>query len=211
MTSQTTPREGARAEGARARNMRRTRQRIVEAAMKLHTTVGPARTSVSAIAERAGVQRHTVYAHFPDEASIFRACTGHWLSLNPLPDHERWASVEPFEARVETAIDEVSAYWERTAADLTPVFADAGKVAAMDEAVAFWEGLTDAWVASAVGGHHLRGRRRTRLQAALRHAFAMDTWRTLTAPGGMTRPEAVRLMAGFVREAAAPDPARRSR
>jgi AcrR family transcriptional regulator len=195
-------------EGARARNVRRTRQRIVEAAMGLHTSVGPARTTVSAIAERAGVQRHTVYAHFPDEASIFRACTGHWMSLNPLPDHERWAAIEPFEDRVETAIDEVSAYWERTADDLTPVLADVGKVAAMDEAAAFWAGLTDAWIASAVGGHRLRGRRRTRLETALRHALAMETWRSLTAPGGMTRAEAVRLMSGFVRLAA--EPPRRS-
>jgi AcrR family transcriptional regulator len=190
--------------GARERNRLRTRQRIVEAAVELHTTVGPARTTVMGIAERAGVQRHTVYAHFPDELSIFRACTGHWLSLNPLPDHGRWAAVEPFEARVEAAIDDVSAYWERTAGDLTPVFADVGKVAAMDEAVTFWAGLTGEWIAAAIGGHRLRGRRRARLEAALRHAFAMDTWRSLTAPGGMTRPEAVRLMAGFVRQAAEP-------
>jgi AcrR family transcriptional regulator len=199
MTTETTT-----TEGARARNMRRTRERIVEAAMGLHTSVGPARTSVSAIAERAGVQRHTVYAHFPDEASIFRACTGHWLSLNPSPDHERWAGIEPFETRIAAAIDEVSAYWERTAGDLTPVFADVGKVAALDEARAYWEELTEAWVASAVGGNRLRGRRRARLEAALRHAMAMDTWRSLTAPGGLTRPEAVRLMTGFVRQAAEP-------
>jgi hypothetical protein len=149
-----------------------------------------------------------VYAHFPDEASIFRACTGHWLSLNPLPDHGRWVAIEPFEDRVEVAIDEVSAYWERTADDLTPVLADVGKVAAMEEAVAFWAERTEAWIASAVGGHRLRGRRRARLEAALRHAMAMDTWRSLTAPGGMTRPEAVRLMSGFVRLAA--EPVRRS-
>lgn len=190
--------------GARERNRLRTRRRIVEAAVELHTTVGPARTTVMGIAERAGVQRHTVYAHFPDEVSIFRACTGHWLSLNPLPDHGRWAAIEPFEDRVEAAIGDVSAYWERTAGDLTPVFADVGKVAAMEEAVAFWAGLTGEWIASAIGAHRLRGRRRARLEAALRHAFAMDTWRSLTAPGGMTRPEAVRLMAGFVRQAAEP-------
>jgi AcrR family transcriptional regulator len=191
-------------EGARARNMRRTRARIVEAAMGLHTSVGPARTSVSAIAERAGVQRHTVYAHFPDEASIFRACTGHWLSLNPSPDHARWAAIEPFEARIAAAIDEVFAYWERTAGDLTPVLADVGKVAALEDARAFWEEQTDTWVASAAGAHGLRGRRRARLVTALRHALAMDTWRSLTAPGGLTRPEAVRLMTGFVRQAAEP-------
>jgi AcrR family transcriptional regulator len=190
--------------GARERNRQRTRQRIVDAAIELHTTVGPARTTVMGIAERAGVQRHTVYAHFPDEVSIFRACTGHWLTLNPLPDHDRWTAIAPFEHRVAAAIDDVSAYWERTAGDLTPVFADIGKVAAMEEAVTFWRTLTEAWIASAIGTHRLRGRRRARLEAALRHAFAMDTWRSLTAPGGMTRPEAVRLMAGFVRQAAEP-------
>ena len=172
--------------------------------MELHTTVGPARTTVMGIAERAGVQRHTVYAHFPDEVSIFRACTGHWLSLNPLPDPGRWAAIGPFEDRVEAAIDDVSAFWERTAEELTPVFADVGKVAAMDEAITFWGGVNGEWIAAAVGDHRLRGRRRARLEAALRHAFAMETWRSLTAPGGMTRPEAVRLMAGFVRQAAEP-------
>ena len=199
MTTETTT-----TEGARARNMRRTRERIVEAAMGLHTSVGPARTSVSAIAERAGVQRHTVYAHFPDEASIFRACTGHWLSLNPSPDHERWAEIAPFEARIAAAIDEVWAYWVRTAGDLTTVLADVGKVAALEEARTYWGEVTDAWVASALGGHRARGRRRARLAAALRHALAMETWRSLTAPGGMTRPEAVRLMTGFVLQAAEP-------
>lgn len=190
--------------GARERNRLRTRQRIVEAAVELHTTVGPARTTVLGIAERAGVQRHTVYAHFPDETALFLACFGHWLERNPLPAHGRWAEIEPFDARVAAAIGDVHAYWARTAGDLMPVFADVGKVAAMEDAMAFWNGLTGEWVASAVGGHHLRGRRRARLEAALRHAFAMETWRSLTAPGGMTPPEAVRLMAGFVRQAAEP-------
>ena len=190
--------------GARERNRLRTRQRIVEAAAELHTTVGPARTTVMGIAERAGVQRHTVYAHFPDETAIFRACTAHWLALNPPPEAERWAVIPAFEDRVEAAIDDVYAYWERTAGDLIPVMADAGRVEAMGEAIASWMERMEAWVNSAIGDHRLRGARRTRLRAALRHAFALETWRSLTAPGGMTRPEAVRLMAGFVRQAAEP-------
>ena len=190
--------------GARQRNRLRTRQRIVEAAMELHTTVGPARTTVLGIAERAGVQRHTVYAHFPDEVSIFRACTGHWLSLNPLPDPERWAAIASFDERVEAAIGDVYDYWERTAGDLVTVLADVGRVEAMGEAIAFWHERMEGWVDSAVGDHRLRGARRTRLRAALRHALALETWRSLTAPGGLTRPEAVRLMTGFVRQAAEP-------
>jgi AcrR family transcriptional regulator len=193
--------------GARERNRLRTRQRIVEAAAELHTTVGPARTTVMGIAERAGVQRHTVYAHFPDETAIFRACTAHWFALNPLPDHTRWAAITSFEDRVEAAIGDVHAYWERTADDLIPVMADAGRVAAMDEALAAWAERMEAWVDAAIGDHRLRGARRTRVRAALRHAFALETWRSLTAPGGVDRPEAVRLMAGLVRLAA--EPARR--
>ena len=84
-----------------------------------------------------------------------RACTGPWLSLNPRPDHERWAEIAPFAARIAAAIDEVSAYWAGTAGDLTPVFADVGKVAAREEARAYREELREAWVASAVAGPRL--------------------------------------------------------
>jgi AcrR family transcriptional regulator len=197
MTATTTP------IGARERNRLRTRQRIVEAAVELHT-VGPARTTVLGIAERAGVQRHTVYAHFPDETAIFRACTAHWFALNPVPDHERWAAIAPFDDRLEAAIDDVYAYWERTAGDLVAVMADVGRVAAMDEALAFWRERFETWVDAVIGDQRLRGARRTRLRAALRHAFAMETWRSLTAPGGLSRPEAVRLMADMVRLAGEP-------
>lgn len=190
--------------GARERNRLRTRQRIVEAAAELHTTVGPSRTTVMGIAERAGVQRHTVYAHFPDETAIFRACTAHWLALNPPPEPERWAAIAAFEDRVEAAIDDVYAYWERTAGDLIQVMADAGRVDAMGESIASWMERMESWVDAAVGDHRLRGSRRTRLRAALRHALALETWRSLTAPGGLSRPEAVRLMADLVRLAAEP-------
>ena len=68
-----------------------TRRRITEAAVELHGTVGPARTSISAVAERAGVRRSTVYRHFPDEAALFDACSSHWAAANPVPDMAAWA------------------------------------------------------------------------------------------------------------------------
>ena len=74
----------------RARRQEQTRQRIVEAAVDLHTSVGPAQTTISGIAKRAGVERHTVYAHFPDDGTLFRACSEHWAARHPLPDPERW-------------------------------------------------------------------------------------------------------------------------
>src|SRR5918997_279949 len=70
-----------------------TRQRIAEAAMELHRTVGFAQTTISAVAEKAGVQRATVYRHYPDEAKLFAACSAHWYSLHPPPDHSELGAI----------------------------------------------------------------------------------------------------------------------
>src|SRR5438034_9663481 len=78
----------------RAELEERTRRRITESAVALHGTVGPARTSISAVAERAGVRRSTVYRHFPDEPALFAACSAHWRAANPRPDLERWSAIE---------------------------------------------------------------------------------------------------------------------
>src|SRR3712207_3652089 len=77
----------------RAERMEETRRRIAEAAVELHGTIGPARTTVSAIAEKAGVQRHTYYAHFPELKDLYQACMGLHLERNPLPDPPRWAEI----------------------------------------------------------------------------------------------------------------------
>src|SRR5215204_2491067 len=71
-----------------------TRRRITDAAVELHGSVGPARTTISAVAERAGVQRATVYRHFPDEEALFDACSAHWMAQHPLPDPTAWAKIE---------------------------------------------------------------------------------------------------------------------
>src|SRR3954454_19384323 len=77
----------------RARRQDETRRRITEATVELHRTVGAARTTISAIAEKAGVERLTVYRHFPDEGSLFDACSAHWIEANPLPDPAAWAAI----------------------------------------------------------------------------------------------------------------------
>ena len=86
-----------------------TRLRITEAAVALHGSVGPARTTVSAVAERAGVQRATVYRHFPDERSMFAACSAHWIAANPLPDLGAWARIADPGERLRTALTELYA------------------------------------------------------------------------------------------------------
>src|SRR5437763_8605761 len=92
----------------------KTRLRITESAMALHGTLGPARTSMSAVAEHAGVRRSTVYRHFPDEAALFAACTGHWMGLNPPPDLSRWAAIADPDDRLATALSELYDYYGAT-------------------------------------------------------------------------------------------------
>src|SRR5918993_2434066 len=98
---------------ARAAQEEATRQRVIEAAMALHGTVGPARTTVSAIAERAGVRRATVYRHFPDERALFLGCSGAWAERNPPPDPAAWASVADPGARLEAALDALYGWYEQ--------------------------------------------------------------------------------------------------
>ena len=93
----------------RARRQAQTRQRIVEATVDLHTSVGPARTTISAIAARAGVERHTVYAHFPDDRTLFRACSAHWTARHPMPNLETLAEIEDPVRRLRRALGEMTA------------------------------------------------------------------------------------------------------
>src|ERR671921_594141 len=109
----------------RAGRMQETRRRIAEAAVQLHRTVGPARTTVSAIAEKAGVQRHTYYAHFPELKDLYQACTAHYLEQHPLPEPPFWADVADAEERLRRALSEVYAYYGGNEALLANVLRDA--------------------------------------------------------------------------------------
>src|SRR5207245_473463 len=102
----------------------RTRLRITESAVALHGTLGPARTSISAIALHAGVRRTTVYRHFPDEAALFTACTAHWSAANPPPETARWAAIEDPAERLRVALEELYAYYRRTEYMLDNVLRD---------------------------------------------------------------------------------------
>jgi AcrR family transcriptional regulator len=174
----------------------RTRDRIVEATIALHTTVGPARTSISAIAERAGVERHTVYSHFPDAVELFRACSGRWQSRNPFPDPDAWTSIRGRDRRVGTGLSEVYGYYERTHQELSAVLAGAEDVPAMAESLRAWNALLDQ-VADTLSGSG-RGTRPEALWVAIRHALELGTWQSLCLRGGLGREEAVALMRALV-------------
>lgn len=179
-----------------------TRLRITEAAVELHGSVGPARTTISAVAERAGVQRATVYRHFPDEEALFGACSAHWLAQHPLPDLAAWAAVGDHEERLRTALTALYAWYGTVEGMLEKTTRDASLVPAMRFAV---EGM-GAWLAEAVAtivrGRPERGARRRRVEAAVGHAVAFATWRSLARDQGLADSETVELMCGLVSAAA---------
>jgi AcrR family transcriptional regulator len=188
----------------RADEMGRTRRRITEAAVDLHGTVGPARTTLSAVAERAGVQRHTVYRHFPTEADLFGACSAHYVAANPLPDREPWRAIGDPRLRLATALDELYAYYERTEPMLGNVLRDAELVEALRPALVPMQAFLSETAEILTAGWGARGRRRRVLKHAIAHAIDFHTWRSLTASREITRTEAVDLVIALVEAAAAP-------
>lgn len=178
----------------RAERQAETRRRIVEATVELHTSVGPARTTISAIAERAGVERHTVYAHFPDERELFQACSSHWRAMHPLPDGAGWESIADPSRRLYAALYEVYAWYEVVEDDLAIFSRDAGVHPLTSELV----GQRELALGS-LGGALADGRpRRKAVRAAIGHALEFETWRSLTRRQGLSRKQAIDAMLSFV-------------
>jgi AcrR family transcriptional regulator len=167
----------------RAEQVEQTRLRITEAAVALHGTVGPARTTVTAIAEHAGVDRLTVYRHFPNEDALFEACSAHWRAGHPLPDPSTWVSVPDPEARLDRALGGLYGWYRENHAMMENVLRDAPNVAALADRPRMWAGYNDAVVETLVPGWGVRGRRRALLRAAIAHAVDLGTWRSLTQRG----------------------------
>jgi AcrR family transcriptional regulator len=180
----------------RAEREEETRSRIVEATIELHRTIGPTATTVSEIAERAGVGRVTVYRHFPDEPTLSRACSGLYMQRNPLPDPDRWLEIDDPSERLRTALAEVYAYHRANEAMFSHVLADARDHEVMKPYHAHWQRAADVLVAP----WRLRGRARTLLQAGIGLALSFDTWRTLVREQGLTDRQAVDVAARLARE-----------
>jgi AcrR family transcriptional regulator len=179
---------------ARAEAQDRTRLRITESAVELHGTLGPARTSMSEVARRAGVRRSTLYRHFPDEAALFVACSGHWAAQHPLPDLEGWAAIPDPGERLRRALTELYAFYEGAEPMLSNLLRDQDVVEAVRVQFALFLGYMDAAHATLMTGRRGRGRPGHRTKAAVGHALAFTTWRSLVRHQGCTRSEAVELM-----------------
>jgi AcrR family transcriptional regulator len=182
----------------RAEQEAETRLAITEAAVKLHGTVGPARTTIKAIAAEAGVQRATVYSHFPDLESLFISCSTHWARLNPPPDPAEW-SLEPDPAeRLRQALTELYRYYVGAEPLLTNVYRDTPMVPASARAGENFQRHFDALQAALMRGRRTTGRARVRTAAAIGHALDFATWQSLTRKQRLENDDAVEMMIALV-------------
>ena len=170
----------------RAANEALTVRRITEAAVDLHGTVGPSKTSMSAVARRAGVRRSTLYRHFPDESALFQACTAHFMAAHPLPDVSRWSEILDPGERMRTALYQLYAYYRQTAQMLRNVIRDEESTPAVREHIAAYYGYISAVKAILVRDRAARGVRRRNIEAATGHALAFSTWQSLAIEQGLS-------------------------
>jgi AcrR family transcriptional regulator len=183
----------------RAQASAETRGRIVDAAIHLHTTVGPARTTIRAIAEQAGVERLTVYRHFPDEEELFRACVTHGWARFPPPDHRAWSKIDDPERRLRIALTELYTYYGAIGDSLGVIVRDFPRVPALAALnapyLAKWSEMQDVLAR----GWNRRGRRREMLLAAIAHSLDLSTWESLVRRHGLPEQDAVDFLTHAVR------------
>jgi AcrR family transcriptional regulator len=179
----------------RGESVDRTRQRITDAAMRLHTSIGPSEASISAIAEEAGVTRLTLYRHFPSKDELFRACMTHWRSLHPPPDPDRWAGIPDFERRLRSALAELYGWYGENGGDLFPIYRDADHTPESNREA---RRRTNERQADAIlGDLEVSASIERQLRAATGHVVAFWTWHSLAAQGLSPR-EAAELASDFV-------------
>jgi AcrR family transcriptional regulator len=183
----------------RAELEERTRLRITESAAELHGTVGPSRTSISAVAQRAGVRRSTVYRHFPDEASLFAACTSHWMAANPVPDLRPWMAIDDPDERLSVALGDLYAYYHRTERMMGNILRDEDTMPIVKQMLGGYRDYIAATRDALMEGRSARGRARQRVHAALGHSLAFSTWHSLVREQGLGNRQAADLMCLLVK------------
>jgi AcrR family transcriptional regulator len=188
----------------RAEAQAQTRQRILESAIELHATVGPAHTTIIAVAEGAGVPRSTVYRHFQDEAALIVACSVHWQSENQPPDPAPWVRIDNPDKRLEAALTEIYSYYAGTGLMLDNVLRDESTLPILTELLGRFRQYMAAVHEILMAGRAARGAARRRTSAAISHALAFSTWRTLAQQ--LTNEEAAALMVQLTATAAGKQP-----
>jgi AcrR family transcriptional regulator len=179
-----------------------TRRRITESAEALHAELGPARTSISAIAQLAGVRRSTIYRHFPDELSLFSACTAHWMADNPFPALDDWAAIPDADARLRCALQELYAYYRSTQDMVSNVLRDETVSPTVARMLGGYRAYMAAGCETLMKGRRSRGGARRRITAAVGHSLAFHTWRSLAIDQGLDDTDAADLIYRLVTAAA---------
>jgi AcrR family transcriptional regulator len=183
----------------RAEQMEQVRQRIVDAAIELHGTVGPAYTTITDIAEQAGVTRATVYRHFTDEDAIFEACSSHWLSGQVPPDPQAWLAVEDGEQRLRTGLADLFRFYRDGQEMLTRINRDRETLPVRRrEAI----DARDAHFRQVLLGVLPKNKR---VRATLAVATSFWTWRQLCVEQGLSNRDAVDVMTAAVLAARRPN------
>jgi AcrR family transcriptional regulator len=186
----------------RQESMDATRERIVRAAFELHQERGPAHATISAIAKRARVERHTVYRHFPDLVALMRACTEHGMRTSGLPDPDGWRSLDDPHERLRTALTAMYRYWrgnEQLIANIlrdSPVLPELveGSAAYQDHLGRVWQTVLEPWMSTP-------GEVGQRVRALAGTALEFGTWQSLATRYGLTDEAAVEAMVAAVRSA----------
>ena len=186
----------------RAERQEETRRRIAAATAALHEEVGPARTTISAIAARAGVERLTVYRHFPEERELLRACQEHFLATHPPPNPAPWSAIADPAERLRTALRALYAYYHATEAMTANILRDLPAVPALAEVVADLPRFYAAVRALLAVGWAIPAEGHALVLAAIGHALDFETWRSLARRQGLTDEEAIEMMVRLVRSLA---------
>ena len=180
----------------RAEQVDQTHQRIVEATVDLHGSIGPAATTIAGIAEKAGVTRLTVYRHFPDEEALFGACSAHWISRQQLPDPAAWAQIGDPVARLRAGLADLYRFYRAGAGMLANLYRDFDALPeAHRQVLRDSERHNRDVLAAPFDG---TGQSDRQMRAVIGHAISFWTWRSLCADQGLSDSEAVQVMTAAV-------------
>jgi len=179
----------------RKKRAEETRKQIAAATMELHATIGPLKTTISAIADRAGVERLTVYRHFPDERSLFQACVAHGLEVWPLPDPSSWREVKAPVDRLRRGLEEVFEYYGATETAWANIAPDLPRLPALIEANAPTFAAFAEMKQVLMKGWKVRGRMLNMLEALVGHCLEFSTWQSLVKTQGLAPSDAIELVA----------------
>lgn len=181
--------------GKRTEQISGTHQRIVDAAVSLHGSVGPARTTIAGIAEKAGVTRLTVYRHFPDDEALFSACSAHWLSQQQLPDPAEWSRHADPHKRLTVGLSDLYRFYRNGEDMLTRIYGD-------------WDALPQTHRSNLESGNaHYQdillepfpeSTRNRKFRATISHAVSFWTWRSLCHDNGLSNDDAVEVMSALI-------------